>query len=182
MNNYKSKISIIVPAYNCESTIKRCIESVIHQKYENYELIIINDGSKDNTDLVIKSILNKDNRKKIKYIVQENKGVSEARNKGLDIAQGDIITFLDSDDYYDPYFFQSIIKNISNNDILLYGYKTIFNNENAIMKYGKNFSGDKDFLFRELSKHNLFNPVCNKVYTRKIIGKTRFNIDLNIGE
>jgi len=91
-------VSIIMPVYNGEKYIKEAIDSVINQTYKNWELIIVNDGSKDNTEEIIKSY----NDKRIKYFYQENKGVSAARNKALEVAKGKYITFLDSDDYLPP--------------------------------------------------------------------------------
>jgi len=87
-------VSIIMPAYNAERYIKESIGSTLNQSYENLELIIINDGSIDETENIIKSFTDK----RIIYIKQKNMGVSEARNRGLTIAQGKYITFLDADD------------------------------------------------------------------------------------
>jgi len=91
-------VSIIMPVYNGEKYIKEAIDSVINQTYKNWELIIVNDGSKDNTEKIIKSYYDK----RIKYFCQENRGVSAARNKALELAKGKYVTFLDSDDYLPP--------------------------------------------------------------------------------
>lgn len=91
-----SKISVIVPAYNEETRIKKCINSILSQTFKNFELIIINDGSTDNTDLIVKQYLKKD--KRIKYINSLNEGQGAARNKGILKAEGEYITFVDSDD------------------------------------------------------------------------------------
>ena len=89
-------ISIIIPCYNAEKTIKRCLESVISQTYKNIEIVIINDGSIDKTDSIIKKYIN-DNR--IKYYNRSNHGIGKTRNFGIKEATGEYITFLDSDDY-----------------------------------------------------------------------------------
>ena len=89
-------VSIIMPAYNAEKYIAEAIESVLNQDYTKFELIIINDGSKDKTE----SIINSFDDKRIKYYSQENKGVSAGRNLGLKIMVGDFFCFLDADDYY----------------------------------------------------------------------------------
>ncbi|MFK5976789.1 MAG: glycosyltransferase family A protein [Sulfurovum sp.] len=94
MNKLSPLVSIITPAYNAEKYIAEAIESVIDQSYTNWELIIINDGSSDSTEDIIKSF--RDSR--IKLINQSNGGVSSARNRGLKIARGEYITFLDADD------------------------------------------------------------------------------------
>ena len=94
MHNLEPLVSIITPAYNAEKYIAQAIESVINQTYKNWELIIINDGSSDSTEDIIKSF--EDSR--IKLITQLNSGVSRARNRGLEVAKGEYITFLDADD------------------------------------------------------------------------------------
>lgn len=91
------KISIIIPVYNAELYLKQCLQSVINQTFENWEIIAINDGSKDNSEKILKEFIRTDNR--IKYINQENAGASEARKRGINLAQGKYIVFLDSDDW-----------------------------------------------------------------------------------
>ncbi len=91
------KVSVIVPVFNCEKYIKRCIESVLNQTYQYFELIIINDGSTDNTQFICENYTNNEN---VTIIYNEkNMGLSYARNKGLEECNGDVIYFLDSDDF-----------------------------------------------------------------------------------
>lgn len=90
-------LSIIVPVYNAESFIGRCIESVLNQSYKDFELILVNDGSLDSSLDVCKKYAEKD--KRIVVINKKHCGVSKCRNAGLDAAKGDYITFVDSDDY-----------------------------------------------------------------------------------
>ena len=104
----KEKVSIIIPVYNSESTLKRCIESVINQTYKNIEILIINDGSKDKSLNIMNEYKNKDER--IIVINQKNKGLSGARNTGINNATGDYITFIDSDDYIKPNLVKDTIK------------------------------------------------------------------------
>lgn len=92
-----AKVSIIVPVYNLEEYIENCIRSLLNQTYENIEILCIDDGSKDNSAAVIEKLIEEDNR--VKYIHQENGGVSSARNKGLEVANGEYIMFVDGDDY-----------------------------------------------------------------------------------
>lgn len=89
-------ISIIIPVYNKQEYLNNCIMSAVEQDYENIEIIIINDGSQDNSENIINTWVSKDNR--IKYITQKNKGVSFSRNVGISVAKGDYIFFLDADD------------------------------------------------------------------------------------
>ncbi len=92
-------VSVIIPCYNSEKYLKDTVESVFMQSYEMLEIILIDDGSEDNTWDIIRELKAKD--KRIKGIKQSNQGVSAARNKGIDISRGDLITFLDSDDIYE---------------------------------------------------------------------------------
>jgi len=93
------KISVIVPIYNCENFLDKCIESIINQTYKNLEIILINDGSTDNSLKIINEYAKKD--KRIKIIDKKNEGVSPSRNKGIKESTGEYITFVDSDDYID---------------------------------------------------------------------------------
>ena len=90
-------ISVIVPVYNVEKYLTNCVNSIIKQTYEELEIILINDGSSDNSGIICDDFSKKDNR--IKVIHKENGGLSDARNVGIDIATGELITFIDSDDY-----------------------------------------------------------------------------------
>ena len=99
-------ISIIITAYNAEKTIERCLNSILENKYDDYEIIIVNDGSTDKTE----DIINLFASDKIKYFQKENTGVASSRNFGLEKASGDYITFVDSDDYVSNNFFKGLEK------------------------------------------------------------------------
>ena len=92
----KKKVSIIVPVYNVEHYLEECLYSIVNQTFEDIEIILINDGSTDNSFRIIKDFAQKDSR--IEIISQQNKGVSEARNSGIHVASGEYILFVDSDD------------------------------------------------------------------------------------
>ena len=95
MNN-TDLISVIIPVYNVEQYLNRCVDSVINQTYKNLEIILIDDGSTDNSGKICDEYSQKD--KRVKVIHQKNMGVSNSRNKGINIAKGKYITFVDSDD------------------------------------------------------------------------------------
>ena len=99
-------ISIIVPVYNAEKTIRQCVDSILNQEYKYLELILVDDGSKDGSPAICDEYAGKD--KRVKVFHKENGGVSSARNLGLNHAQGGWITFVDSDDYIDPDYFVNI--------------------------------------------------------------------------
>ncbi|PKC52446.1 nucleotide-diphospho-sugar transferase [Rhizophagus irregularis] len=101
-------VSVIIPVYNRENKIKIALESLINQSYQNFEAIIIDDGSTDQTAKVIKEY----NCSNFRYVYQENSGVSVARNKGIAESKGEYICFLDSDDFYEPTFIEKMWKYI----------------------------------------------------------------------
>ena len=104
-------ISIIVPVYKVESYIRRCIDSILNQTYTNFELILVDDGSPDDSGVICDEYATKD--KRIKVIHKQNGGVSSARNTGLNVAQGDFISFVDSDDWIHPQMFELLIKAVA---------------------------------------------------------------------
>ncbi|MFQ6739306.1 MAG: glycosyltransferase family 2 protein, partial [Alphaproteobacteria bacterium] len=115
------KVSVIIPVYNTEKFLPQCLNSIIYQTYKNLEIIIVNDGSTDNSDEICQTFAKHD--KRIKIIYQTNSGVSAARNKGLLNATGDYVHFIDSDDYINLDYYEKIIsgnKNI-NADIIATG-------------------------------------------------------------
>lgn len=115
------KISVIIPVYNTEKYLKRCFNSVIEQNYPNLELVIINDGSKDNSESIIEEYKTK-YPDLISYYKKENTGVADTRNFGVEKATGDYIMFLDSDDYIDKALFENLEDYIKN-DVELIKFK-----------------------------------------------------------
>ena len=115
-------LSIIVPVFNVGCLVKRCIESLINQSYTNIEIIIVNDGSTDDSIKFIEPYLN---NPRIKYFTQTNKGLGEARNVGIRNASGTLITFVDSDDWVDLDLYGIMINNMEKNeaDIAICGVK-----------------------------------------------------------
>ncbi len=105
--NKEPIVSIIVPIFNTGNFLSRCLNSIITQTYSNIEVILVNDGSTDNSEIVCKEYVEKDSR--IKYFYKENSGVSATRNLGLDNATGEYFTFCDSDDEYYPYTIQTLL-------------------------------------------------------------------------
>ncbi len=131
INSNNIKISVIVPVYNAEKTIKRCVDSIIEQTLENIEIILINDGSTDQSIKILKELQKKDNR--VILINKKNEGVSATRNYGLKIARGEFIGFIDSDDIIEKNMFEELYNQINSNliDIVMCKFK-IFYNKNII--------------------------------------------------
>lgn len=121
-------ISIIVPVYNVEKYLEKCVKSIINQTYKNIEIILVNDGSKDNSGKICEQLKEKDNR--IKIIHKENGGLSDARNAGLKIARGEYIGFVDSDDYIAEDMFET-----------LYNLNKKYNSEISIVSYYEMYNG-----------------------------------------
>lgn len=110
-------VTIVIPAYNVENYVGKSIESVLNQTATDWELIVINDGSTDNTLSIIQGYADKDSR--IKVVDQANGGVSVARNKGLSLAQGEYLSFLDADDFYEPEYIALMSEPLINGDAQL---------------------------------------------------------------
>lgn len=109
-------VSIIVPSYNVEKYVGACVDSVLKQEYQNWECILINDGSSDDTLEIIKSFETKDRR--FQVFTQENAGLSATRNRGIEISNGDFLFFLDSDDLLSSDAISTLVSSVDNNDIV----------------------------------------------------------------
>ncbi|MBE6677461.1 MAG: glycosyltransferase [Ruminococcaceae bacterium] len=109
------KLTVIVAVYNAEKTLARCVDSILSQSYENLEVILVNDGSKDRSLDICKDYQSKD--KRVKVIDKENGGISSARNAGLDVAKGDYISFVDSDDYLLPEAYSTMMTKAVETDV-----------------------------------------------------------------
>ena len=107
-------ISVIIPVYNVEKYLRRCIDSVINQTYKNLEIIIVDDGSTDNSSNICDEYTNKDSR--VKVVHKENGGLSSARNVGIELAKGDLIAFVDSDDYIELEMYEKLKENMDKYD------------------------------------------------------------------
>lgn len=119
-------ISVIVPVYNVEKYLRKCLDSIINQTYQNIEIILVDDGSKDTSGQICDEYALKDSR--IIVIHKENGGLSSARNAGLDIAKGNYVMFVDSDDYVEPQFCEIPLKLALEKgvDIVTFGYNKVF--------------------------------------------------------
>lgn len=100
------EITVFVPAYNVEHFIERCLDSIVAQTYQNFEIVVVNDGSPDNSETVIKTYQKKEPR--LRYFYQENQGLGEARNHGIREAKGKFICFIDSDDFIEPTYLEEL--------------------------------------------------------------------------
>ena len=129
----KPEVTIVIPVYNSEKYIGRCIDSILNQTFQDFELLIINDGSKDNSQEVVEEYKSR-YPNKITLINQENKGVSKTRNEAIKIANGKYIMFIDNDDYIDNNYIEIYVTKINqtNADIVMGGYRRV-NIDNKIL-------------------------------------------------
>lgn len=129
-----SKVSIIIPVYNTEKHLKKCLESVTNQTEKDIEIIVINDGTTDNSESIINEYINKDNSL-IKYYSKANEGVAKTRNYGIEKASSDYILFVDSDDYIDERLIEKLMPYINNDiDIIKFKLKRVDEKGNVIEK------------------------------------------------
>lgn len=179
-------LSIIVPAYNAEKTILRCLSSISEQNYNNYECIIVNDGSTDSTEKVISQFT--EHNKKFRLINTDNGGVSRARNIGISIAFGEYITFVDSDDMLIPGSLPQLMKRMENEspDILIFGYER--ERADKIHSWGTlNNSADLTAridcaLWAKALQYGLLDTCWGKIYKKSTVENIKFNEQMNLGE
>lgn len=177
-------ISIIVPVYNVEKYLKRCLDSIVNQSFNDFELILINDGSIDKSGIICDEYAQID--KRIKVVHKENEGVSLTRNLGISIASGEYITFIDSDDWIEQDFLKKAIEYIKKNNVSILITGFVFENNKKIFNI---FNGEKDEIFlnneikKEFLKQNKFSwTVYDKFFKREIIKKYKFDSRIKIGE
>ncbi len=173
-------ISVIIPVYNGEKYIEKCVKSVISQTYSNIEIIIVNDGSTDKTLNICSNI--KDNR--IVILTQDNTGVSAARNYGLDNAKGNYVIFIDADDFVEENMLEVLYNNIkkADYDISICNYK-IIENINVIYNKCDEKSNDNNNFALNLLRPNMYKGyLWNKLIKKECIGKIRFINDIYIME
>ncbi|APC49616.1 hypothetical protein BME96_16080 [Virgibacillus halodenitrificans] len=171
------KVSIIIPIYNSEEFLDKCIKSVINQTYSNLEIILVNDGSTDKSLEICRKFKKIDSR--IILIDKENGGVSTARNTGLDIATGDYIGFVDSDDFISNKMYQKMIESMiqNNSDVVECGYFTCDSKYKNIKIHELRDSiidGEYQCSYMYLSKTNTTNYNVNKLYKKSLFDHLRY--------
>ena len=174
-----SRISVIVPIYNSESTIKQCVDSILAQKFKDFELLLVDDGSKDYSSAICDNYALKD--KRVRTFHKENGGVSSARNHGLDHAKGEWVTFIDSDDIISCDYLDGVIEH--NEDIIIKGYKKIFGKTTTEFLSAQDILSDSFPSFVSLYiTSSLFRAPWAKFFRKTLIDNLRFLSDMKIGE
>lgn len=162
------KFSIIIPVYNVEEYIKECLDSVFNQTFEDYEVIVVNDGTKDNSMNIVKDY-------DVSIINQKNKGLSSARNTGVRYAKGEYLLFLDSDDYIEKELLENINNSLGNNpDLVRYQGREVF--ENKIVDYPEegfnNLNGVE--AFKKITKYHFVEPAAFYIIKRSYYEEEKF--------
>lgn len=184
MKQKNDLISIIVPVYNVEKKVDKCIKSILQQTYTNLEIILINDGSTDDSGKICEEYSKQ--YEKIKYIDNRNEGVSKSRNIGIENALGKYICFVDSDDFIDKTYIEKLYNNTSNRVLSICNFTKFCDEnikENVIHQKTKVESYNKNE-FLKLYKMKLINAPWAKLYDRDVIYKKniRFDEELSLGE
>ncbi|WP_302940453.1 glycosyltransferase family 2 protein [Megamonas funiformis] len=177
-------VTIIVPVYNVDKYLKRCIDSILCQTFCDWKLLLIDDGSTDKSASICDEYVKLDTR--IKVVHKKNEGVSTARNLGIKLAKGKYITFIDSDDWIEKDFLEIIVseKEKMNVPILVTGFVVEYNNKKKyIFKKDKRKILKKNEAKLEFLKARIFNwTIYDKLYDRNIFDKYKFNTKIRIGE
>lgn len=177
-------VSLIVPVYNSESVITRCVESILGQTYTDIEVMLLNDGSTDNSLSVCRSLEKRDVR--VRVYTHENRGVSYTRTLGITLARGEYIQFVDSDDYIAPEMVEKLVEKmqIEDADMVICGCTEYHeDHEYTILPdvEGKVRVKNLSFAYPSLFKKSILNSPCNKLYKKQYI-RSYFPENLSLGE
>lgn len=176
---HKDKVSIIMPVYNAEKFVSKAINSVLNQTYKDIELIIINDGSTDKSEQIIKAVKDK----RIQYFHVNNSGPSTARNLGIEKAEGEYIQFIDSDDYLNNDSTEILVNMIKHSDFSIASYNTIRGELVSSVIYDYEGIYPKAFLidnYIELFSKQVIRHIGNKLYKKSVIDKHKLKFNKNI--
>ncbi len=169
------KISVIIPVYNAENYLRKCLQSVCEQSLKDLEIICINDGSTDNSQEILERFAAKDTR--IKIIKQNNAGLSATRNKGILLAKGEYLGFVDADDWINPDFYNTLYTAADNKnaDVALGGIICVKDDsQKPLIWHKKSQSAVKPVEKFKLCKLPAYNYVVNKIYRRDFILQNKF--------
>lgn len=181
----KPLISVIVPVYNLEAYIEKCLTSLAQQSYDNFEVLVVNDGSTDGSPVLLDAFGARDPRFKIFH--KPNGGVSSARNLGLDQAAGDYLGFVDGDDWVAPDFLQTFLDLLAEGeaDIAIVGHYLVvddkLDNENKINTYPRVLTREQAIAYTT-SQNYYEGYVWNKLFSRHSVGNTRFDEGIHLAE
>ena len=174
------EVSVIVPVYNTESYLRECIESILRQSYTDFEVLLVDDGSTDDSGAICDEYAKKDNR--IKVIHTKNMGVSSARNIGLDNAIGNWIIFADADDELYKDALNLRYDDFEKHDLVLGSYYECSHETFRLQSLKKNRSENIKIYLSDNIQQGIFSVVWGKFYKRNLIGNIRFDTNMTVGE
>jgi len=167
------KFSIVIPVYNVEKYIDKCLESVLNQTYDNFEVIVVNDGSPDNSGKIIDKHAKKD--KRIKSFIKENGGLSDARNYGLKHCTGDYLLFIDSDDYIERDLLKELEKIINKKKYDVIKFKlNLVTEEGSLIRKEEGLNESKEINLSEILNQEYSEPAWSYCYNMKFFKKEKF--------
>lgn len=175
-----NKVSVIVPVYNVRNYLERNITSLLRQDYTNIEILIVDNGSTDGSQEIIKKLILKD--KRIVYISEEKQGVSFARNSGLKAATGDYIMFVDGDDWVEPDYVSYFVKLINKCDAQIAIDTSLYTERNLNFTYPESSIVSSDDVIKWIYASQINVAVWNKIYKRTLITDLKFNNEIWFGE
>ena len=182
----KNRLSIIIPVYNAEDYLDRCLHSILEQEFSSYEVVLVDDGSSDASPLICDRYSSTDPR--FRTVHKPNGGVSSARNMGLELAKREYIMFLDSDDTLLPLGLDDIMGAVTGEDMVVAGYATFIDNvpvKTVKPKKTKTYKGaDYPEFFQQNVRRNceMLDAPWAKLFKRKVIGNIRFCEELSYAE
>lgn len=163
------KVSVIVPVYNVEKYLEKCLDSLINQSLKDIEIIVVNDGSPDNSQEIINKYIKK--HKNIKSFIKENGGLSDTRNYGIKQASGEYLSFVDSDDYIDKTMLEKMYKKAKKDDLDIVVCNSVNVYDSGVEVEIKNLNYSDD-----LVKNYLISPpmACTRIYKKSLFDKIKF--------
>ena len=174
----EEKISVIVPVYNVEAYLERCVESILKQTYSNLEILLVNDGSTDKSGELCDQLALRDQR--IRVIHKENGGLSDARNRGIDEASSDLIGFIDSDDYIDEDMYETLYRHLreSNADLSMCGHYDVFHQipEKQVSEIKTWNLSSEEAIKMVMEAKVLSVTAVNKLYKKELFNHLKFEV------
>ncbi|WP_434350577.1 glycosyltransferase family 2 protein [Streptococcus sp. KHUD_014] len=174
----EEKISVIVPVYNVEAYLERCVESILKQTYSNLEILLVNDGSTDKSGELCDQLALRDQR--IRVIHKENGGLSDARNRGIDEASSGLIGFIDSDDYIDEDMYETLYRQLreSNADLSMCGHYDVFHQipEKQVSEIKTWNLSSEEAIKMVMEAKVLSVTAVNKLYKKELFNHLKFEV------
>ena len=182
MKSRNQLISIIIPVYNVYQYLECCLKSVLTQTYHNLEIILIDDGSIDGSGNICDEYAQRDSR--IVVLHQMNRGVSSARNKGIEMARGDYVLFIDADDYIDRSYVKSLYEKLNLADVVICGYRRKTGNQGLRLLEKEGLLEREELFFHVMCTNVIHGSCWNKIFSRKILENCNitFHENIDIGE